>query len=117
MEAVFEGLNDAILYYSQINLHIMAFYYSLKKVDPTERRIAKQLLLLKKGIKKSISERTNQSSLLIALNIREFDSAKYRRRSKECLFYIAEIISSSNLVEFQEVNEDLAALKEVMRCL
>ncbi len=96
----------------------MAFYYTLKKQDPTDRRIAQRLLLLKKGIKDSIPERTIESTLLIATwNIREFDSPKYGSRSKECLFYIAEIISSFDIVALQEVNEDLVALKEVMKIL
>lgn len=96
----------------------MAFYYSLKKEDPIDRRIAQRLLLLKKGIKDSIPDRTVDSTLLIATwNIREFDSPKYGSRSKECLFYIAEIISSFDLVAVQEVNENLDALKTVMKIL
>ena len=96
----------------------MAFYYSLKKENPNDRRIAQRLLLLKQGIKDSIPVRTVDSTLLIATwNIREFDSPKYGPRSKECLFYIAEIISSFDLVAIQEVNENLEALQQVMRIL
>jgi hypothetical protein len=96
----------------------MAFYYSLNKQDQYDRRIAERLLLLKKGIKTSIPERTVDSTLLIATwNIREFDSPKFGPRSKECLFYIAEIISSFDLVAVQEVNENLEALKTVMKIL
>ena len=63
----------------------MAFYYSLKKEDPIDKRIAERLLLLKKGIKTSIPERTVESTLLIVTwNILEFDSPKYGPRSKEC---------------------------------
>ena len=55
--------------------------------------------------------RTIESTLLIATwNIREFDSATYGPRSKECLFYIAEIISSFDLVAVQEVNKNLEAI-------
>jgi endonuclease/exonuclease/phosphatase family metal-dependent hydrolase len=96
----------------------MAFYYSLDKKNPVDRRIAERLLLLKDGIKTSIPERTVESNLLVATwNIREFDSPKYGPRSKECLFYIAEIISSFDLVAVQEVNDDLKALNQLMQIL
>lgn len=103
----------------------MAFYYSLDRKNPVDRRIAQRLLLLKEGIRNPdpqinspIPEKTIESTLLIATwNIREFDSPKYGPRSKECLFYIAEIISSFDLVAVQEVNEDLTALNRVMTIL
>lgn len=96
----------------------MAFYYSLNNKEANDRRIAQRLLLLKKGIKESIPERTVESTLLIATwNIREFDSLKYGPRSKECLFYIAEIISSFDLIAIQEVNENLEALNQVLKIL
>ncbi len=80
----------------------MALYYSLDRSKPVDRRIAERLLLLKKGIRteipgksSAIPEKTVESTLLIATwNMREFESGKYGSRSKECLFYIAEIISS-----------------------
>lgn len=97
----------------------MPFYYQLKKENETHRRIAGRLLDLKKGIRKDgiPSKNLDDSLLLATWNIREFDSSKYGKRSEECLYYIAEIISSFDLVAVQEIREDLRPLKKVMEHL
>ncbi len=97
----------------------MPFYYKLRKGDPVDTRIAGRLLLLKDGLKRNgVPEKNIDRTLLVATwNIREFDSANYGARDKECLFYIAEIISSFDLVAIQEVRDDLKALNEVVKIL
>lgn len=97
----------------------MAFYYKLKQTDPVDVRIAERLITLKAGIRESgIPEKTVESTLLIATwNIREFDSPKWGQRSKDAFYFIAEIISSFDIVAVQEVNENLKALTHVMEIL
>jgi endonuclease/exonuclease/phosphatase family metal-dependent hydrolase len=96
----------------------MAFYYKLDNNNPVDRRTATRLISLKKALKERIPARTIESTLLIATwNIREFDSSKYGSRSKECLHYIAEIVSTFDLVAIQEVNRDLTALNALMKIL
>jgi hypothetical protein len=97
----------------------MPFYYQIDNTKESERRIAVNLLKLKKSfIDSKIPERRVDKTLMLATwNIREFDSAKYGIRSKEPLFYIAEIISGFDIVSVQEVREDLNALKKLMAIL
>ncbi len=97
----------------------MPFYYKIKKGDAKHERIASRLLSLKTGIRKEGIPRKNldDSLLLATWNIREFDSKKHGKRDEECLYYIAEIISSFDLVAVQEIREDLTALKTVMDLL
>ena len=57
--------------------------------------------------------------LLATWNIRDFDSNKfgYGPREPETFFYLAEIISSFDLVAVQEVNRDLRPLQRLIRIL
>jgi len=97
----------------------MPFYYQIDNSKIEERRIAENLLKLKGSfIEKKIPERSIDKTLMLATwNIREFDSAKYGERSKEPLFYIAEIISCFDIIAVQEVREDLSALNKLMKIL
>lgn len=97
----------------------MPFYYKIDNSKKDERRIAENLLKLKGSFeKKNIPLRCIDKTLMLATwNIREFDSNKYGIRSKEPLFYIAEIISRFDIVAVQEVREDLTALKKLMKIL
>lgn len=96
----------------------MPFYYELEPKDKTDRRIAQKLLKLREVMAAEVPERTlNESLLLATWNIREFDSSKYGERSKEALYYIAEIISHFDIVAVQEVNADLKALRDLMEIL
>lgn len=96
----------------------MAFYYTIDNRKEAGRRTAKGLVRLKSAIREQIPRRTVTDTLLLATwNIREFDSASYGRRTKEGFFYIAEIISSFDLVAVQEVREDVSALERVNRIL
>jgi len=97
----------------------MPFYYQIDNSKADERRIAANLLKLKKFFTDTkIPERSIEKTLMLATwNIREFDNAKFGIRAKEPLFYIAEIISRFDVVAVQEVKEDLTALKKLMRIL
>lgn len=100
----------------------MPYYFPLKwNFNAEEReRTADALLRLRSQLKTEIPSRTANDTLLLATwNIRDFDSNKFQHgpRLKESLFYIAEIISAFDIVALQEVNEDLSALKKVMRIL
>ena len=84
------------------------------------RRAAGKLLALRQQIKKQIQPRTVDDTFLLATwNLRDFDSNKFGHGPllKESLFYIAEIIAAFDMVALQEVNEDLTALKTIMRIL
>lgn len=68
----------------------------------------------------TIRARKNDGSLLLATwNIRDFDSNKFGwgPRMPETYYYLAEMISCFDLVAIQEVNEDLAPLRRLMRIL
>ncbi len=97
----------------------MPFYYQIDNSKEEERRIAENLLKLKDSLeKKDIPERSIDRTLMLATwNVREFDSLKYGVRSREPLYYIAEIISRFDVVAVQEVREDLTALKKLMKIL
>lgn len=102
----------------------MPFYYDLKDDPPFDLvkrdRAATRLLRLRKQIREEIPPRAVTNSLLLATwNIRDFDSNKFGHgpRLDESFYYIAEIISSFDLVAVQEVNRDTGALRKVMNIL
>ncbi len=98
-------------------------YYALKNDfrEHTERhRVVKRLVNLKKDLEQKIPIKAFNENVLIATwNIRDFDSDQYGfgPREKEALYYIAEIISSFDLVAIQEVNDDLSKFKKLMHIL
>ncbi len=100
----------------------MPFYFPLRwDFEPEDReRAAMRLLELRQQIRAQIPRRTVDDTLLLATwNLRDFDSNKFGHgpRLKESLFYIAEIIAAFDLVAVQEVNEDLSAMRTVMKIL
>ena len=109
----------------------MPFYYRLKvrNGDTSEqvadkKRIAQSLLRLREALHQHIHDAgerpcgDSSTWLRIATwNIREFDSSKYGQRLEESLYYIAEIISTFDIVAVQEVRDDLDAWNQVMRIL
>jgi endonuclease/exonuclease/phosphatase family metal-dependent hydrolase len=102
----------------------MPFYYPLKNDPPfTEEkrdRIARRLLKLRKQIREEVPPRAVTDALLLATwNIRDFDDNKFGHgpRLDESFYYIAEIISSFDLIAVQEVNKDTSALRKVMSIL
>jgi endonuclease/exonuclease/phosphatase family metal-dependent hydrolase len=105
-------------FYPSLRQEILESSYVDKKAKLSH--IATKLLALKESLKKNIPSKTREDKLLLAtFNIREFDSnrKKYGPRTIESLYYLAEIISSFDIIALQEINADLKALKKVMRIL
>lgn len=90
----------------------MAFYNYLKydfKTLSDRKYVAKKLIKLKKQLENEIPKKDTDSNLLIGTwNIRDFAKNNRRgfgKRTKDSLYYIAEIISSFDIIAIQEVNE------------
>ncbi len=80
--------------------------------------MGERLLDLNQKLTQEVPQKNlNQSLLLATWNIREFDSTKGGERTEESFAYIAEIISSFDLVAVQEVREDLSALERLQKTL
>jgi len=100
----------------------MPYYFPIRhfKDEGEKARTAERLLALRSQLRREIPKRTLEDTLLLATwNVRNFDSNRFGHgpRLKESLFYIAEIINAFDLVAVQEVDEDLSALKKVMKIL
>jgi endonuclease/exonuclease/phosphatase family metal-dependent hydrolase len=89
------------------------------QVTHTKKRIAAGLLSLRRRLRKEIPVRTVEETLLLASwNIREFGrNAMFGHRLDESIQYIAEIINHFDLIAVQEVKENLADLKRLIRVL
>lgn len=81
--------------------------------------IAQKLLDLKKALQVIPAKSRKDKLLLATFNIREFDSndKKYGPRTTESFYYLAEIISSFDIVALQEINEDLSGLRRLMKII
>ncbi len=97
----------------------MPMYPSLREYPLPERApIIDKILTLREHLNERITPKKLESNLLIATwNIREFGKNAKTKRLKECLFYIAEIIASYDLVAIQEVGDNLDDLNNLMRIL
>jgi endonuclease/exonuclease/phosphatase family metal-dependent hydrolase len=99
----------------------MSMYQAINDLPESHKGFTlDNLIALREHLRKQIPTRTVRSTLLLATwNIRDFDSNQFNHgpRLPECYFYIAEIINSFDLIALQEVNEDLAALTNVMQIL
>ena len=101
----------------------MTYIGDLRNLNPIEerRRIADRLLAIRREMKKQgVPERNADQTLLLAtFNIRDFDSNKFGhgKRLRESIHYLAEMISSFDLVAIQEVHDDLSGFKKVKRLL
>jgi len=89
------------------------------QVTHTKKRIAAGLLSLRRRLRKEVPVRTVEETLLLASwNIREFGrNAMFGHRLDESIQYIAEIINHFDLIAVQEVKENLADLKRLIRVL
>lgn len=101
----------------------MAFYNKLKydfRSKSDRKFVSKKIIKLKEQLEKEIPKKDTDSNLLIATwNIRDFDKTNRRgfgKRTKDSLYYIAEIISAFDIVAVQEVNE-LEEWMKVMKIL
>jgi len=81
-------------------------------------RILDGLDLLREKLDNEIPAKTLDRTMLLATwNIREFDSPAYGPRTRDAMYYIAEIISHFDLVAVQEVRRDLTALRQLVDLL
>lgn len=101
----------------------MAYYYYLKNdfTNLSDRKfVVEKLIKLKKQIKDSIPLKQAEDTLTIGTwNIRDFGKINRRgfgNRTKDSHYYIAEILSSFDLVAVQEINE-LSEWDKVMKIL
>ena len=100
----------------------MPRYYHLRKDIEKDRRawVIDRLSALRKQLRKDVSDQRKfdrrDAFLLATWNIRDFDPNKFRHgpRLKEAFMYMAEIVSTFDLVALQEVNRDLDALRNLM---
>jgi endonuclease/exonuclease/phosphatase family metal-dependent hydrolase len=93
-----------------------------RKFDTDEaglQRCAERLIALRKALSEVRQERSDDSLLLATWNIRDFDDNKFGfgPRKPESIYYLAEVISSFDLVAVQEVNRDLGRFRELMDIL
>lgn len=90
-------------------------------MDAAERvRTAERLLALKQKLRAEVTERAGRNSLLIATwNLRDFDSNRlgHGPRLREAFYYIAEIVSTFDLVVLQEVARNLDGLEALLSIL
>lgn len=95
----------------------MPYYKPLEKLAKSERdHIIEGLQRLRLQIKKDLPVRTNRSTLLLATwNLREFSNSQ--NRLCESFWYIAEIISSFDLIAVQEIGSEMTALSRLMSIL
>ncbi len=100
----------------------MPRYYHLRKdVDEARRSwVIDRLSALRKQLRKDVSKRLKfdrkDAFLLATWNIRDFDSNKFGHgpRLREALMYMAEIVSTFDLIAVQEVNRNLKPLRDLM---
>lgn len=93
---------------------------ALQKANPeAAKRCASRLLAMRKSLAPIRNRKSDSSLLLATWNIRDFDSNKFGfgHRLPETFYYLAEIMSSFDLIAVQEVNRDLSALHKVMSIL
>ena len=100
----------------------MPRYHHLKYDIEKHRRawVIDRLSALRRQLRRDVSDQLKfdrkDAFLLATWNIRDFDSNKFGHgpRLREALMYMAEIISTFDLVAVQEVNRDLKPLRALM---
>jgi len=94
------------------------FYNKLDPRKGEDRWTAVGLLRLRKALQKAVPPKRLDSRLLLATwNIREFGGSKFKGRTQEALFYLAEVISAFDLVAVQEVRSNLGDFNRLMNLL
>ena len=78
-----------------------------------KNQVAKNLLHLKEGLSEIPEKKTDKNFLLATWNIKHFTN----NRLEETYYYIAEIISSFDIVAVQEIKRDLDALEKLIKIL
>lgn len=99
----------------------MPFYYSIRSMSGAERKRTLQgLARLRKQLDLKMPQKTRDATLVLGTwNIRNFDDNRFMngKRSKEDLFYIAEILARFDVIAIQEVCDSLYPLDQVMKIL
>jgi endonuclease/exonuclease/phosphatase family metal-dependent hydrolase len=100
----------------------MPSYLPIKRwMDAAEKvRTAERLVALRQKLRAEVVERAGRNSLLLATwNLRDFDSNRlgHGARLRESFYYIAEIISTFDLVMLQEVDRSLDGLEALLAIL
>lgn len=100
----------------------MVQYSSMRfwKDVPAKERTIERLIALRGALQSEIKAKRGIGSILLASwNLRDFDNNKFGHgpRLDESYLYIAEIISSFDLVALQEINRDLRPLEKLVRFL
>lgn len=88
--------------------------------DDAKERAIDRLLELRGALFTDIKNKRDEGAFLLATwNIRDFDSNKFGhgRRLDESYLYLAEIISTFDLVALQEVDRDIRPLKRLVQLL
>ena len=99
----------------------MPYYYEIKWMpeDMRERTLS-GLERLRDQLDAEMPSKTRTETLILGTwNIRNFDDNRFvnGKRTKEDLFYIAEITSRFDIIAVQEICEDLGPIDELMRIL
>lgn len=100
----------------------MPRYHGIKywKNDDQKTRVIGRLIALRKQLRADIIDKCGQGSFRLATwNIRDFDSNKWGHgfRLPESYHYIAEIISTFDLVAVQEIQRNMKSLKKLVGLL
>lgn len=100
----------------------MPSYWPIRKMrnDTIRTRTVDNLIALRRRLGNEVRKHKSDSTVLVATwNIRDFDKNRFRygKRLDESLHYIAEIVSSFDLVALQEVNRDTTGLDRLMKLL
>ena len=91
----------------------------LMKESGAAERCAERLLAIRDRMAPIRARKSDTSLLLATWNIRDFDSNKFGwgPRLPETFYYIAEMMACFDLIAVQEMNEDLAPFRKLMRIL
>ena len=100
----------------------MPFYRPIKDIKPkkTRLRMLAGLKALRMQMDEEMPHKTKDSTLILGTwNIRNFDDNRFMsgHRTKEDLYYIAEIISRFDVLAVQEICENLDPLDKIMKIL
>lgn len=109
-----------------MNYTILRYHNFFKNSQETTQRTLNGIRRIRRWIRKpakdgggGVPQKDSEKTLLLATwNIRDFGKDRgYGKRNLETIYYIAEIISTFDLVALQEINADMSLFKSVMRVL
>ena len=100
----------------------MPSYWPIRGIrdDTIRTRTIENLIALREKLGREVRRYKSDGTVLLATwNIRDFDKNRfgYGKRLTESMHYIAEVVSSFDLVALQEVNRDTTGLEQLMKLL